>query len=272
MKGLLALQVDGEPCAAQWPQDRGLQFGDGLFETLQARNGRIRFLALHQARLADGCRRLGISVDAAALWRQVEALAATRGDAMLKLLLTRGNARARGYRPHGDEIPRCILYHFAAPPPVPETPVHVVRLDLQLGENPLLAGIKHCNRLELVLAARQLQVHDAFEGLLASSTGQLVSGTTSNVFIRRGGQWMTPEVDRCGIAGVMRAVVLREARAAGRPVQVSVPAFAALADCEALCLSNVRLGLLPVARLDGRPLEQDAWTLQLAAHIRGLDE
>lgn len=270
MKGLAGLQVDGVDCDASWPLDRGLQYGDGLFETMVVRRGEVRFLALHQARLAEGCRRLALTVDAARLWQQACRFAAATDEAMVKLVVTRGSASARGYRAQGDEHPRCILYRFA-PGAAPRPPVRVVRLGLRLGENPLLAGIKHCNRLELVLATNQLQGQDAFEGLLAGSSGQLVSGTFSNVFIRRGGQWMTPEVEHCGIAGVMRAVVLREARAAGQPVRVCRLPFTALDDCEALCLSNVRLGLLPVATLEGRALATDEWATAMRARIGGLD-
>ncbi|MGC4027816.1 MAG: aminodeoxychorismate lyase [Steroidobacteraceae bacterium] len=251
-----------------------MQYGDGLFETMMVRGGRIRFLALHQRRLAEGCQRLDIRLDAGRLWRQAVLFAAAGPEAMLKLLVTRGTASARGYRPGGGEPPRCLLYRFAAAPPAEPAaaPASVVRLDLRLGENPALAGIKHCNRLELVLAARQLPEHGAVDGLLASSSGQLVSGTMSNVFVRRGGKWMTPELDRCGIAGVMRAVVMREAAAAGQPVTIAALPFTALEDCEALCLSNVRLGLLPVAQIEGRRLLQDDWALRLRARIGELDE
>lgn len=270
MKDLLAMEV-GTPDAAQWPLDRGLQYGDGLFETMMVRDGRIRFLDLHQRRLAEGCQRLAIRVDAGRLWQQAVRFATGEPRAMLKLLVTRGAALARGYRPDGHEAPRCILYRFRQPAAA-ALPARAVRLSLQLGENPALAGMKHCNRLELVLAASELARHQATEGLLASTSGRLVSGTMSNVLVRHGGKWMTPELDRCGVAGVMRAVVMREAAAAGRAVEVAALPFAMLDDCEALCLANVRLGLLPVTELDGRSLASDNWALQLGAHIGTLND
>ena len=84
-----------------------------------------------------------------------------------------------------------------------------VRLgELRLGENPALAGLKHLNRLEQVLARLEWSDPGIAEALLFSSSGALVSGSMSNVFLVHGGRLATPRLDRCGVAGVMREVVL----------------------------------------------------------------
>jgi 4-amino-4-deoxychorismate lyase len=273
MSGALQIFVNGEACSGGWPLDRSLQYGDGLFETMRARGGRIRFEALHRARLAEGCRRLGIAFDAALVWEPVVAAAQSRGDALLRLQLTRGDAIARGYAPTGREAPRAILSVFEAPRDgeIPAE-VRVHALAHTLGENPLLAGLKHCNRLEQVLARQAMRGSGAYEGLMASSSGLLISGTMSNVFIELDGELMTPALDRCGVAGVMRGVALREAAATGVEIRIAGLRWDVLARCTSLAISNARLGLLPVHLLDGRSLAASARLAQLASRLESLDE
>jgi 4-amino-4-deoxychorismate lyase len=270
----LALEtwVDGRARTEGWWQDRALQYGDGLFETMVVRNGRIRFAALHGERLARGCAKLHIDADHAAIWEQARQLAERHGGALLKLLLTRGDATARGYAPSGQECARVIFTVFPAPlaSEVPEQ-VRAVTLRNCLGENPDLAGIKHCNRLEQVLARASLKGTTAFEGLMASSSGELISGTMSNVFVELDGILMTPELDRCGIAGVMRAVVLREAASRSITVRVARIPRQEIARCTSVALSNIRLGLLPVTELDGRRLQVSAAVSALASGIDALE-
>jgi 4-amino-4-deoxychorismate lyase len=271
----LDILVDGQPAAgAGWPLDRGLHYGDGLFETMVVRGGHVRFGALHRARLAEGLRRLRIAVEEAAIWRDVDRLAAVRSAVLLKLLVTRGDALARGYAPEGREKARCVLLAYPLPPAPPSgTPVGGgVTLSIRLGENPLLAGLKHTSRLEQVLARAELVATGAAEGLLAGSSGLLVSGTIANVYARIQGQWLTPRLDRCGIAGVMRAVVLREAATTGPTITTADLPLAALADCEAIYLSNVRIGLCPLQSLDGRVLSRDPQVDALARRLERLDD
>jgi len=273
MNAPLAVLVDGQPCMADWALDRALHYGDGLFETIAVRAGRLRFEALHQARLTEGCRRLGVPLDHTGVWQQAQALAAQHGACTLKLLVSRGSAMARGYAPSGTERARVVLlaYPASSGPELPSR-VRVATLEATLGENPALAGIKHCNRLEQVLGRMELRSHeDAFEGLMASSSGHLISGTMSNVFLEQDGVLMTPRLERCGIAGVMRAVVLREAAAAGTPVQVKDIPLDMLGRCSGVFLTNARIGVLPVHELDGRELASSTATQALARHVSALD-
>jgi len=272
MSAPLAVLVNGAR-SADWPLDRGLHYGDGLFETIGVRDGHLRFEALHRQRLTEGCRRLAIEVDQDDVWRQAQALAIQHPCCTLKLLVTRGSATARGYAPAGTEQPRVLLLAYAATSG-PEVPPHVCVATLRsvLGENPQLAGIKHCNRLEQVLARIELRGHGgAFEGLMASSCGHLISGTMSNVFLEQDGLLMTPRLERCGIAGVMRAVVLREAAAAGLAVQVVDVPFSVLQGCDGLFLTNARIGVLPVHELDGRQLAVSPAIQTLAGTVNALE-
>jgi 4-amino-4-deoxychorismate lyase len=268
MNQLIELQVDGRATGEQWPLDRGLQYGDGLFETMLVRDGKLRFEALHRARLMEGCSRLGIIADQALAWDEARQLAAKHGNAVLRLQLTRGTALARGYTPTGREQARCILAVFTAPSAADIPPqLRVCTLRNRLGENPDLAGLKHCNRLEQVLARQAMAGKDAFEGLLASSSGLLISGTMSNVFLELDGQIVTPAMDRCGVAGI-----LREAAHAGTPVHVMQVPIENLQRASALALSNARLGMVMVDELDGRGLARSTRLATLAARVAGLED
>jgi 4-amino-4-deoxychorismate lyase len=265
----LQVLVDGVATSATWPMDRGLLYGDGLFETMLVRNGAIRFEADHRARLAQGCERLGIRIDLQLLWQDVLSAVARHPEATLRLQVTRGLAQARGYTPTGTEQGRAILAIFAPPAPQ-ELPAQIraVTLAMRLGENPLLAGLKHCNRLEQVLARQALAAtQGAFEGLLASSSGLLISGTMSNVFLELDGELVTPSLDRCGVAGVLRAALLREAGRLGTPIRVAELAMEVLPRCTALALSNARMGLVAVHELDGRALPGSHRLDALAAQV-----
>jgi 4-amino-4-deoxychorismate lyase len=136
----------------------------------------------------------------------------------------------------------------------------------------LLAGLKHTSRLEQVLARTELAATGAFEGLMASSSGLLVSGTLSNVFIRQDDQWLTPRLDRCGIAGVMRSVVLREAAREGLVMREADIPFTALSGCQSVYVTNVRLGMQRLASLDGRALQRDPALDALARKVERLDD
>src|SRR5690606_582196 len=170
------------------------------------------------------------------------------------------------------EQARAILAVFAPPAPG-ELPPHrrVVTLRATLGENPLLAGLKHCNRLEQVLARQELRATpSAFEGLLASSSGMLVSGTMSNVFLELDGELVTPSLDLWGVAGVLRAGALEAAARAGPAVRVAALPMAALARCSALAVSNARMGLVSVQQLDDRRLGEGTLLRELAMAVDAL--
>ncbi len=147
--------VDGEPALGLSVLDRGLHYGDGLFETIACRNGRARFLELHLQRLAEGCVRLQIRYENfPALGQKIREIAAAPANSIIKLILTRGSATARGYGARGDERAHTVLLQYAWPPEDPdawERGVVARTAQGRLGENPLLAGLKHLNRLEQVL-------------------------------------------------------------------------------------------------------------------------
>ncbi len=237
--------------------ERGLHYGDGLFETIACLHGRPRFLDLHLKRLAAGCARLGLPADLAAVAREVRELAAPAAGAVIKVLVTRGAAIARGYALTGGERTTRITLRYAAVEQdlsAAQLGVRVRIATVRLGENPALAGLKHCNRLEQVLARREWSDPDIAEALMFSSAGALISGTMTNVFLVHDGTLHTPRVDRCGVAGIMREVVLTAAAAAGLPAQECLLGAADLGQAQELFLTNALSGILPVRELEGRVL------------------
>jgi 4-amino-4-deoxychorismate lyase len=241
--------IDGHRGAAVDYRDRGIQYGDGVFETMRVRRGGIRLLEYHLDRLYAGCKRLGIAgPKPQVLRRELVRIAERRGDAVLKLIVTRGRG-VRGYRPSGRE--RCTrivaLYTLpAAAAARAAAPVRVRMCRTRLGANPDLAGLKTLNRLESVLARAEWSDARIWEGLMRDVDGHIVCGTMSNLFLKRGSSLMTPVLDRCGVAGVMRRWVLGQAgdlrlRAIECPVT-----WEALGRAEEVFMTNAVAGVMPV--------------------------
>ncbi len=227
-------------------RDRGLQYGDGVFETMRVRRRSVRLLDYHLERLFEGCRRLKIAAPAAAgLRRELVSRAARRGEAVLKLIVTRG-VGPRGYRASGHErCTRVISLH-----PLPAARGEAVRVRMcatRVGANPALAGLKTLNRLESVVARGEWQDPSIWEGLMRDVEGNVVGGTLSNLFIGRGPFLMTPMLDQCGIAGVMRRWVLEQSRHLGlRPLEGRLR-WEELAEAEEVFMTNAVAGIVSVA-------------------------
>ena len=225
--------------------DRGLAYGDGLFETVLLRDGAPVLWRYHMARLAQGCQRLGIPL------LSQEVLDATwQGDPtaefeVLKLILTRGSG-GRGYAQPEQVTPRLLSRRTPFQPSVKRLQEGVtVRLcDLQLARQPRLAGIKHLNRLENVLARREWNDATIAEGLLADSEGLIVEATSMNVFWQQAGEVFTPQLDQCGVAGTLRAALLEEGAVAEDALTLDQ-----LADVERLWVANSVQGVWPVTKL-----------------------
>jgi 4-amino-4-deoxychorismate lyase len=249
--------VNGRPQELWSVRDRGLQYGDGLFETIACLGGRPRWFDRHLARLALGCERLGMPApDGALLRAELQTCLGVAPRALIKIIVTRGVATARGYRPAGDEQPtRIVSAHDW-----PESADPEFRLGLSsvpLGINPLLAGLKHLNRLEQVLAQRDAAASGLHEVLMCSSGGEVICGSMSNLFVCRADEWLTAPLTHCGVAGVMRALVLEAAPRMALAVRVDALSVRDLAAAPALFVTNVRLGLQPVHWYQGRRLAVD---------------
>lgn len=227
--------------------DRGLAYGDGLFETMRAHRGALPWWDAHWARLLRGGQRLGLALpDQARVREEASALFADGGDGVLKLIVTRGGG-ARGYAPPGGAQPHWLLARHPLPAGGPVGGVRLHWCATRLATQPLLAGIKHCNRLEQVLARAECVTAGTDEGLMRDADGDAIAATSANLFVFRNGRWETPLLDRCGVAGTCRERLLapldaHEARLG--------PAEVEAADAVFLC--NAVRGILPVASLGAR--------------------
>jgi len=252
--GMLASWVDGEPAASLPIDDRGLHYGDGLFETILVRGGVPRFLDAHLERLRHGLEALAIDFAAADALRAEIARAAALAPplAVLKIIVTRGSAVRRGYRPSRQESARRIVTLWPTAPL--ERDLTLRGVELSVSPLPLpgfspFAGLKHLNRLENVLASLQAGEADAFESLMLAASGQVISGISSNVFVVKAGGILTPPVDRVGVAGVMRRIVLREAPRLGIVAQEQGLTLEDVRTADGMFITNARIGVVPVRRV-----------------------
>jgi 4-amino-4-deoxychorismate lyase len=267
---LIDALINGHAGGAINSADRGLSYGDGLFETISCRDGAPRWLALHLERLQHGCERLRIAFrDLDLLRAEIGGLAAGQQRCIVKVIVTRGTATRRGYAPAGDERPTRIVsrHDWLAAPVRSAAGFELGISSVTLGTNPLLAGLKHLNRLEQVLAQMQRDAAAVDEVLMLSSGGQVIGGSMSNVFLADEDGLFTPELGSCGVAGVMRRLVLEAAAALGRPVSVRPVALHEVAGAREVFITNVRWGLQSVRRLDGRALSDDAHARRLRGVI-----
>jgi 4-amino-4-deoxychorismate lyase len=246
-----------------------------LFETVGLRAGVARFLEAHLARLASGCARLGIRFDSMPELRAEisAAVALAPHRALLKIIVTRGSAVRRGYAPQGTEAARRLLslWPDATPPAAIRDGVVLHRATIALADNAALAGIKHLSRLENVLAAAEAAATGAFDAVLLDASGHVISGATSNVFVVRGGRILTPRMDRSGVAGVMRGVVLRECATLGIQAEDGRVTLDALLAADEVFITNARLGVVPVLRVGEHSFHMITVARRLGAHIETLD-
>lgn len=236
------------------PEDRGLAYGDGLFETMWARDGHVRWLDLHLERLVEGCTRLAIPVpDREELETRIHECAPKSGYASIKLILTRGPG-PRGYAPPDDPTPTIVLFAYPRRAQYSDAGngLEIETLRLRLGENPKLAGIKHLCRLEQVLAQLELKGRSIDEGLMLGLDGRVVGGTSTNVFACFGSELRTPRITGAGVCGVMRRVVLERCPEHGlSPFETDLTPEDLYAADEVF-MTNALTGIRPVRRLDRR--------------------
>jgi len=147
-----------------------------------------------------------------------------------------------------------------------------VRLcEIRLSDQPVLAGLKHCNRLEQVLARREWDEARIAEGLLLDARGALVCGTMTNVFVVRHGTLLTPRVDRCGVAGTIRETILSAAPAAGIAATEDALRPADLETADEAFVTNAILGVCPVTSLCGRSEGELRWPVgPVTRRLQGL--
>ena len=245
--------INGISSAEISPNDRGLNYGDGLFETLAVVDNQPQHWERHLNRLRDGAKRLGISPPSDPHWwadfQSLQKIAAQSSRSVLKLILTRGEG-GRGYAPPASPQPTRIVRLLewpSWPVTLADTGVSVAICRTRLGRNPVLAGIKHLNRLEQVLASAEIAALEGIhDGLMLDVENNVIESTKANLFVVKNGGLLTPELHHAGICGVMRELILDEARRSGIPVCETSMSLSAVSGADEAFLCNSLIGIWPI--------------------------
>jgi 4-amino-4-deoxychorismate lyase len=235
--------------------DRGFAYGDGVFRTLQVRDGRSLAWRYQFRRLQHDCAAIGIACPPEVLLGdEIARVAANERVCAVKIMVTRGSGQ-RGYAMPREAQPSRVVMSA----PLPAHPaswsgsgIRARICALRLGFQPALAGIKHLNRLENVLARQEWRDPDIAEGLLLDADSNVIGGTMTNVFIVRNDALVTPDLRRCGVSGATRDRIVACAAAHGVACTVSdVPVSEAL-QADELMVANSMIGVWQVRELADR--------------------
>lgn len=226
-------------------QDRGLQYGDGVFRTLLVEGGQLKNWPLHFVKLQQDCQQIKLLCPSEAqLCADIAVLVSPATNGVLKVMVTRGSS-ARGYAPSPVQPTRIVSLN-----PLPPQSAKHIKLQLcdwKLAHQPRLAGVKHLNRLENVLAAAELHTPEFSEGLLLDALGNVIEGTRSNLFMLKNGELFTPDLSQCGVSGVQRQRIIRWAKAHDISCLISHIKLDELLGADEIWLVNSVIGLWSVA-------------------------
>jgi len=258
--------INGAAAESIASTDRGLLYGDGLFETVAVLDGAMASWPRHLRRLQAGCTRLGLPlVEKNILEEECRSLSVGSDKAVLKIVITRGIG-GRGYRvAEKTTATRVVQLHEwpAFAPACAEQGIAVRVCDIRLGQNPLLAGIKHLNRLEQVLARQEWDDPLVMEGLLLDADDHLVEGTMSNLFLVRDGVLVTPDLHQCGVAGIMRTRILEMAGRLPIDAKIRNVDVTDLYAADEVFVCNSLIGIWPVIAEGSRVYKKGTVTSRL---------
>lgn len=271
---LVAARLNGAPAEGLDLLDRGFHYGDGVFRTVRMVAGSPRGWPFHRERLAHDCRRLALPYPGdRALEADLGALFDDAGDGIAKIVVTRG-VGGRGYTPPAECVPSRLVLRYP-PPAYPaeyaESGVAVGMAETRLARQPALAGIKHLNRLEQVLARRECDARGWPEALVRTDDDRVISGTMSNLFVVRDGALVTPCIRDAGVAGAMRACVMAGFAERGMPVTEADLSPAAILDADEVFLCNSAMPVWPVRAIGDRTFTVGPVSARARAMIVGDD-
>ena len=272
--------INGKVQAGVAVDDRGLQYGDGVFETIAVAEAGPLCLDEHLSRLREGCERLSIPPPALPVLCAEVALVSGSSSgpgsgsspgAVLKIILTRG-AGGRGYAPPAEARPNRIVALYPWPGYPPEHATAGVRLRFcrqRYGINPALAGIKHLNRLEQILARAEWQDQAIAEGLVMDLDGNVVEGTMSNFFMVKDRALLTSDLHACGVRGVIRQKIIGLAAGLGLAVHEQAISRELLLQADEIFLCNSLIGVWPARMLAGQPFKPGPITRRIHRALIG---
>ena len=261
--------VNGQPCETVSIKDRGLLYGDGVFETILCDQGRPLLLAGHTQRLENGCKRLGLSAqELPSVLSDIRQVAGD-DDCIVKVIVTRG-LRARGYSyDKSDNTTTRIVYReekTSFPAEFYKSGIALTQCQHALTSNPSLAGIKHLNRLDQVMARSEWD-HEFQEGVMLNPKGYVLEGTMSNIFIEKNACWLTPKLDQAGVAGVMRQWIMRNAYQADMECVEEDITLEDMKQAQAMFICNSVIGIWPVNLFLGQTYVISEATQKIMQHL-----
>lgn len=241
--------------------DRGLAYGDGLFATMRVANNKVMFLNSHLVRLQDGAERLGFFWQAKQnLLNELTEIASTQDNICIKLLLTRGEG-GRGYQAPSAVTPMLIVSVHSIPDIYNVWHSRGVKLfssTVKLASQPLLAGIKHLNRLEQVLIKSTQLTADCDDWLVKDQQGNIVESSAGNLFFIKNKQVSTPRLSFCGVSGVMREQVIKGLLTQGYNVTCTDISESMLEKFEYVLMTNSLYGIVDVVEINGKSFNRFA--------------
>lgn len=232
--------------------DRAVMYGDGVFRTMRMRQGQVKCWPLQYRKLHTDCQALDILCPAQPVLEQdLQQLARDEPDCVVKIIVSRGEG-GRGYSVPAAVLPNRVLLTA----PEPQYPMEFwqagVKLhlcEIRLSHQPRLAGIKHLNRLENVLARMEWDDASIADGLLLDAEGWVIEGTMANIFMRMGQRLVTPELSACGVAGLQRERILKHAPELGLTLEIARFSLPHLLQAEEIFLCNSLIGVWPVCQI-----------------------
>ena len=235
--------------------DRGLQYGDGLFETIRVDNGKPLRWKRHMQRLTLGCEKLNLPLpDVYLLLDEAKLLCQEKDKAVLKIIYTRGSG-SRGYSYDDNMKTTRILQCYDWPKKLVQNTGSGVELrisETRLSQNAQLAGIKHLNRLEQVLArsewdSNQPEIYDA---IMLDSDDYVIECTMHNIFYIKDECLVTPDLSLCGVSGIIRDLIIEYYNDAGMNVKVTSFSLPELLTADEVFITNSLGGVIPVGKIN----------------------
>jgi len=249
----VSVLVNGEVTTSISALDRGVMYGQCVFETIAVSNGQACLLDEHLQRLKRGAGLLAIEYDQGLLNAEITKFIAGVSRAVLRVNVTIGEG-GRGYLSPSNPKPTRILSLHEYPEYPDSYTAEGIELglaDIRLSHQPMLAGIKHGNRLEQIIARSQWQ-NGWHEALVMDVDSNVIEATQSNVFIVSAGVMITPCLKHSGVAGVMRDCILKLAKDMNIPVEIKPISVDDVSRADAVFLSNSVIGLWPVKKFKER--------------------
>ena len=240
---------------------RGAQFGDGVFETMPIINRQCKTLNLHAIRLEKSLAALKIPLPSNSLKSMLLesintiTLHSQMFDGVLKVMVTRGDS-ARGYGFDLNLLPKVTLLYSGLveyPSHIYDSGVALQAVETLCSIQPQLAGLKHLNRLENVLAKNEL-LPSTFEGIMSNYLGNVIEGTMSNVFFENDDALYSPDLTLSGVEGIMRSLVLRYCGKQNIPLSITDIPRSELDEFDGAFISNSLIGVLPVSSIGKKKL------------------